>query len=102
MPRQPSPPRLWKRPERRDKSGKLSHSATWIILDGGRQFSTGLDASDVDGANRALAAHINRQHEQAATTGPRSIEKIPVADVLNIYASRSSRTFQTRAPRSTD
>ena len=88
MPRQPSPPRLWKRPERRDKSGKLSHSATWIILDGGRQFSTGLDASDVDGANRALAAHINRQHEQAATTGPRSIEKIPVADVLNIYAKQ--------------
>jgi integrase len=86
MPRQPSPPRLWKRPERRDKSGKLTHIPTWIILDGGRQFSTGIDADDVDGANRALAAHINRQHEQAASSGPRSLENIPVADVLNLYA----------------
>src|SRR5690348_14453608 len=86
MPRQPNPPRLWKRPERRDSEGRVTHTATWIILDGGRQFSTGLDADDVDGANSALAAHINRQHERAASSGPRNIENIPVADVLNLYA----------------
>jgi integrase len=85
MPRQRNPPRLWKRPERRDKSGKLTHSSTWIILDGGRQISTGLDASDVHGAQKALADYINRRHAEAITRGPRSAESIPVADVLNLY-----------------
>jgi integrase len=85
MPRQPSPPRLWKRPERRDKSGKLTHSAAWIILDGGRQISTGLDASDVIGAQKALADYINRRHAEAIASGPRSADKIPVADVLHLY-----------------
>ena len=86
MPRKVQPPRLWKRPERRDKDGRLTHAATWVILDGGRQFSTGLDAIDIDGANRALADHINRKHEKAATSAPRRIDAIPIADVLNIYA----------------
>lgn len=85
MPRQPSPPRLWKRPERRDKSGKLTHSAAWIILDGGRQISTGLDASDVIGAQKALADYINRRHTESITRGPRSAEKVPIVDVLNLY-----------------
>jgi integrase len=85
MPRQASPPRLWKRPERRDKSGKLTHTSTWIILDGGRQISTGLDASDVIGAQKALADYINRRHTESITTRPRAADKIPVADVLNLY-----------------
>jgi len=86
MPRQAKQPRLWKRPVRHDKDGRLTHVATWIILDGGRQFSTGLDASDIAGANRALADHINRRHERAATSAPRRIDAIPIADVLNLYA----------------
>jgi integrase len=85
MPRQPSPPRLWKRPERRDNSGKLTHASTWIILDGGRQISTGLDASDVIGAQKALADYINRKHTESITKGPRSAENISVSDVLHLY-----------------
>jgi hypothetical protein len=41
MPRQASPPRLWKRSERRDKDGQITHAATWIILYRGQQFPTG-------------------------------------------------------------
>jgi len=85
MPRQPNPPRLWKRPERRDKSGKLTHTSTWIILDGGRQITTGLDASDVIGAQKALADYINRRHTETLGRSPRSAEAIPVADVLHLY-----------------
>jgi len=64
MPRRASPPRLWKRPERRDKAGKITHAAAWIILDGGRQFSTGVKADDLDGANKALAAYIGQKTQR--------------------------------------
>jgi integrase len=85
MPRQPSAPRLWKRPERRDKDGRLTHAAAWIILDGGRQFGIGIDAHDILGAQKALADYINRRHFEAIASGPRSADKIPVADVLSLY-----------------
>ena len=74
------------RPERRDKAGNLTHAATWVILDRGREFGTGIDAHDIDGAQRALADHINKQHIEAATLGPRPTTAIPVADVLTLYA----------------
>jgi len=86
MPRQPSPPRLWRRPERRDKDGRITHAALWFILDGGRQFGTGCGANDVRGAQRALVDHINRKHVEEARSGPRPTDQIPVADVLMIYA----------------
>ena len=86
MSRQPSPPRLWKRPERRDKAGRVTHAALWFILDGGRQFGTGVSVEDVIGAQRALADYINRKHIEEASSGPRPTDKIPVADVLAIYA----------------
>jgi len=85
MPRRASPPRLWKRPERRDKAGKITHAAAWIILDGGRQFSTGVKADDLDGANKALAAYIGQKYTAAARSGPRKAENVPVADVLHLY-----------------
>ena len=86
MPRQQKPPRLWKRPERRDRDGRVTHAALWFILDGGRQFGTGCGANDVRGAQRALADHINRKHIEEARSGPRPTDQIPVADVLMIYA----------------
>jgi integrase len=85
MPRQQKPPRLYLRPDRRDKEGKLTHSATWIILDGGRQISTGFDAADVIGAQKALADYINKRHTESIAKGPRAAESIPVADVFNLY-----------------
>ena len=85
MPRQAKPPRLYLRPERRDKDGRLTHASAWIILDGGRQYSTGIDARDILGAQKALADYINRRHAEAIASGPRSPNKIPVADVLHLY-----------------
>jgi integrase len=84
MPRQPKRPRLYLRKARVDNSGR--HSGVWLILDGGRQISTGCDADDVDGAERALAAYLNDKHVQAATSGPRTTDQIPVVDVLTLYA----------------
>lgn len=88
MPRPAQPPRLWKRPERRDKkTGKITHAATWVILDGGRQFSTGVHADDPGGAGDALKDYLTERHTKAAAqSGPRPENRIPVADVLNLYA----------------
>jgi hypothetical protein len=87
MPRQARPPRLWPRPERRDKNGTVTHAATWVILDRGKQISTGVHLDDREGANKALADHINRQYAVAARSGPRDASQIPVTDVLNLYAT---------------
>ena|ERR1039458_689013 len=38
MPRRSRGPRLWLRPERRDTGGRVTHAATWLILDGSRQL----------------------------------------------------------------
>jgi integrase len=84
MPRQPGQPRLWMRKARTDKDG--THSSMWVILDRGRQISTGCDPDDVDGAQRALAAYLNEKHIQAARSGTRSPDYIPVVDVLTLYA----------------
>jgi hypothetical protein len=84
MPRQPKRPRLYLRKARVDNSGR--HSGVWLILDGGRQISTGCDADDVNGAERALAGYLNEKHVQAARSGPRSTDQIPVVDVLTLYA----------------
>jgi integrase len=65
--------------------GKLTHAATWIILDGGRQFSTGIDARDILGAQQALADYINKRHTDSIASAFRTADKIPVADVLNLY-----------------
>ncbi len=86
MPRKASPPRLWKRPERRDKAGKITHAATWIILDGGRQISTGCGTDDVRGADEKFAEYLNNKHVADARKGSKPDHQIPVADVLTIYA----------------
>src|SRR5262249_15791542 len=85
MPRQRKPPKPHLSPEPTLQQRKLTHAATWIILDGGRQISTGLDASDLVGRDKAFADYIKRKHTASITRGPRSAENIPVADVLNLY-----------------
>ncbi|MBL8575035.1 MAG: site-specific integrase [Hyphomicrobiaceae bacterium] len=79
MPRQPRPPRLWLRPA--DKASR--RGAVWIILDAGRQISTGCGAEDRAGAERALAAHLAGKHQ--APRRRRDIDAIPVADVIALY-----------------
>src|SRR5690348_14565009 len=70
----------------RDASGRVTHAATYVILDGGRQFGTGCGALDTAGAEQALAGYIGRKYTKRVTSGPRSTTEIPVADVLAFYA----------------
>ena len=74
----PTGPRLWLRPERRDTGGRVTHAATWLILDGSRQLGTGCHADDRRAAEQALGT-----------------SEIPIADVLTLYlrdvAPRHSR-----------
>jgi len=85
MPRRAKPPRLWQRPERRDERGRLTHASTWVILDGGRQFNTGISADDLGAAQRAFADYLSSKHVQTSS-GPKSTDKISVAEVLALYA----------------
>jgi hypothetical protein len=83
MPRRASPPRLWLRPARRDKSGRVTHQETYVILDRGRQIVVG---GDIHEAERALAKHLAQKHSAGiAHRGVRETDQIPVCDVLTLY-----------------
>ena len=83
MPRPKKSARLWLRPERRDQTGRLVSNAAWVILDGGRHYSTGCAAGEVDGAELKLQEHLKDKHQPARVE--RELASIKVADVLNIY-----------------
>lgn len=83
MPRPAKGARLWLRPARRDASGRITHAATWIILDGGRQRVTGFGADAREEAERALAEHIAAKYE--APRRGRDLTEIPLTDVIHIY-----------------
>jgi hypothetical protein len=85
MPRKSKPPRLWQRPERRDEHGRRTHASTWVILDGGRQFNTGIGADDLGTARRAFADYLSNKHVETSS-GPKATDKISVAEVLALYA----------------
>jgi len=85
MPRKADKPRLWLRPARHDAGGHLTHNATWVIKDGGRQFHTGCSAGDDRGAERALAVYLAQKHAAGITAGVRSPAAIPIADVITLY-----------------
>ena len=85
MPRKADKPRLWLRPARHDADGRLTHTATWIIKDGGRQFHTGCSTGDDRGAERALADYLAQKHAAGITTGVRSPAAVPIADVITLY-----------------
>lgn len=92
MPRPAKGARLWLRPARADGAG--DHAATWIILDGPKQFATGCSPEDRGGAERALADHIARKYQ--APRRDRDPAIVPVADVIAIYlkdcANRQANT----------
>jgi integrase len=95
MPRRSRGPRLWLRPARQDAERRVTHAATWLILDGSSQLGTGCHADDRRGAEQALGRYLNSRHFAAATAGPRDPSEIPIADVLALYlrdvAPRHSR-----------
>lgn len=86
MPKAGRGPRLWLRPERKSGSGRVSHGAVWLIVDGRHQESTQCSRYDLGGAEAALERYINRKHAASARSCVRDPAEIPVADVLDLYA----------------
>lgn len=83
MPRTTEPPRLHLRAARY-RDGKIRTHSSWVILDGGKEVSTGCRAEDRTGAEAALAAHIADKHSPSRKKS-QDIGEILVADVCAIY-----------------
>lgn len=83
MPRRSKGARLQLKAARRDKSGKITHQATWIIRDNGRDVSTGCFADEIAAAEEKLKDYITSKHTPRRRT--RHIDDIAIADVLSIY-----------------
>lgn len=79
MSRARKPARLWLRPAGKDRE------SVWIILDGGKQLSTGCSADDYSGAEKALADHIARQFIATAPKKDRAASDVKVAEVVTHY-----------------
>jgi hypothetical protein len=58
MPGRSKGARLQLKAARRNQSGKITHQATWIIRDNGRDVSTGCTADEVVAAERKLEDYI--------------------------------------------
>jgi len=82
MPAKSKGARLWLRKARRDRAGRITHPAVWLIRDGNHQTSTGCGHDDRVGAERELELYLNRKHAAQAKKSARDPDQIPVADVL--------------------
>ena len=83
MPRRKKGVRLWLRPPRKDRSGRIIAQPTYVILDGTRQVATRCTASQTSEAEQLLAAYIAASYRPPRKR--RELEEIDIADVLSIY-----------------
>jgi integrase len=83
MPRRGKGARLQLRAARYDKTGKLSHRATWVIRDGAGYHATRCAEREVAKAEQALKDYIALKYSPKRKE--QDIEKIPIADVLSIF-----------------
>jgi integrase len=84
LPRPPEPPRLHLRAARY-RDGKIRTHSTWVILDSGKEISTGCRAEDRAGAEAALAAYIADKHSEPSRKKRQDIAEILIADVCAVY-----------------
>jgi hypothetical protein len=94
MPRRSKGAHLWLRPEER-ANGKLVRRSAWIIIDGGRHFTTGCLAHEIEGAERNLAEHVALKYRPSRKE--RDIELIDIADVLAIYLDDTASRQASRS-----
>jgi integrase len=80
MPRAKLPARLWLRPADENRS------AVWIIIDGGKQTSTGFGLGDREQAEGELAKYLASKFSEKPKTKHRSASEVTVAEVLGTYA----------------
>jgi hypothetical protein len=76
MPRPAKGARLWLRQRR-------GRDAIWVILDSGREISTGASAGDISAAEKVLADYIGRKRRPRFGNG--QADEVLIADVLAEY-----------------
>ena len=83
MPRRSKGARLQLKAERRGADGSVTHRATWIIRDNGRDVSTGCGANEVGAAEQKLNEYLADKYSPNRKL--QDIERIAVGDVLAIF-----------------
>jgi hypothetical protein len=91
MPRRSKGTRLQLKAARRDESGNVTHRATWIIRDNGRDVSTGCAADEIAAAERDYMASKYTPKRR----GRHKVD-IPIADVLSIYMDAQLDKLRSR------
>jgi integrase len=71
--------RLWLRPGRADRA------ATFVILDRGKEVSTGCGEGDLAGAERALQTYLTKKHDAAAAIRNCDPNQIMIGDAIALY-----------------
>ena len=94
MPRRSKGARLQLKAARRDKGGNITHQATWIIRDNGRDVSTGCAADEIAAAEAKLRDYIAAKYTPKRRV--RHIDDIPIADVLSIYLDAQLDKLRSR------
>ncbi|WP_062236560.1 tyrosine-type recombinase/integrase [Aureimonas sp. N4] len=95
MPREQKPARLWLRPARKGKGGKGGRPAVYVILDAGKQHSTGCGAGDRDAAEKAYAAYVLSKATKAVVrqSKRRPAHEVTIAEVLARYMTVKKDTL---------
>jgi integrase len=94
MPRRKKGARLWLRPARKDRRGRVTGQSVWIIVDGTQHIATRCTASENTEAEQALSAYLASKYQPLRKR--RSIEEIDVADVLSIYLDATLPALRAR------
>jgi len=94
MPRPKKSAHLILRKERRDKNGRVTHKATWLIKDGKDQVSTGCGTDDIVGAEKALQEYLTLKHMGAPLPDDAAASELPIADVLRHYILQKGETVK--------
>jgi len=94
MPRRSKGARLQLKAARRDKRGRITHQATWIIRDNGRDVGTGCAADEIAPAEKKLKEYIDSKYTPKRRV--RHIDDIPIADVLSIYIDAQLEKLRDR------
>ena len=72
----------------------ITHQATWIIRDNGRDVGTGCAADEIAAAERKLEDYIASKYTPKRRVG--HIDDIPIADVLSIYLDAQLEKLRDR------
>lgn len=91
MPRKREPARLWLRPSSKDRG------AVWLILDGGKQISTGCGESDRREAEKQLSDHIAKQYAEKPKSKHREASEVSISEVIAVYSAAKEMTVKRPA-----